>query len=116
MSNEEGAMNMELTGRGYFFTYQFVNKLSRAFMVRHRFGQEVIYGHIGQPQKAHFPLAKPATSVRTKRNFIVGNKIIKRPCFFFGHSCHCHPQSKYTTLRVACRVEWMGRATYRNGE
>ena len=80
--------NTELTSGGYFFRYQFVNKLSWTLMVRHCFGHEVIYSNVGKPHKAQFPLAKPVAAVWTESNFIVGNKFVKRVRFFFGHSCH----------------------------
>jgi hypothetical protein len=39
--------------------------------------KKVIDGRIRHTHKVQFPLFKPAASVRPKRNFIVGNKIVK---------------------------------------
>jgi hypothetical protein len=82
-------MKEKLYGSGsYFFTHQFVNDLRGGFVISRRFGKDVIGSRIRHTHETQFPLFKPAAALRTKRNFIVGNKIVKRIRFFFGQSCH----------------------------
>ena len=83
MKNEKN-----LCGGGYLFANQFVNDLDRAFVYFFGFRKKIINSYVGQSRNTNFPLTQPATAVRTKSNFIIGDIVAKRHRFFISHSCH----------------------------